>query len=175
MRPTILLFTRDIAGNGNSLVIGFFRNNIYVYFRNLDIVFRLATFILLNAAGAGLAAPSVLVTRPISKVSVEWLPMDNQTFYRLDEGESRKWVYLSFTSMLTNKQQLQLNLIFGIYTSWKPSSLIYIMKKLCAKCQLSRTNDLVRACLFKLYKIFTFFANFTYNLSNIKLFDKVKY
>ncbi|CAH2235074.1 jg14557 [Pararge aegeria aegeria] len=58
--------------------------------RNLDVLTtRLATLILLNAAGAGLAAPSVLVTRPISKVSVEWLPMDNQTLYRLEEGESR--------------------------------------------------------------------------------------
>ncbi|XP_023941152.2 uncharacterized protein LOC112048036 [Bicyclus anynana] len=58
--------------------------------RNQDILTtRLAMLILLNAAGAGLAAPSVLVTRPISKVSVEWLPMDNQTLYKLEEGESR--------------------------------------------------------------------------------------
>ncbi|XP_069361269.1 protein NDNF isoform X1 [Maniola hyperantus] len=58
--------------------------------RNLEVLTtRLATLILLNAAGAGLAAPSVLVTRPISKVSVEWLPMDNQTLYRLEEGETR--------------------------------------------------------------------------------------
>ncbi|XP_046969767.1 protein NDNF-like [Vanessa cardui] len=58
--------------------------------RNLDnFTVRIAVLVIVNAAGAGFAAPSVLVTRPISRVSVEWLPMDNQTLYRLEEGESR--------------------------------------------------------------------------------------
>ncbi|XP_075980311.1 neuron derived neurotrophic factor nord [Anticarsia gemmatalis] len=50
---------------------------------------RLASLIVLHAAGAGLASPTVLVTRPVSRVAVEWLPIDNQTVYRLGEGESR--------------------------------------------------------------------------------------
>ena len=62
----------------------FFHRNIHIF------ATRLAVVIIINAAGAGFAAPSVLVTRPVSRVSVEWLPMDNQTLYRLEEGESRK-------------------------------------------------------------------------------------
>ncbi|KAJ8715219.1 hypothetical protein PYW08_005200 [Mythimna loreyi] len=50
---------------------------------------RLASLLVLHAAGAGLASPTVLVSRPVSKVPVEWLPIDNQTVYRLAEGESR--------------------------------------------------------------------------------------
>ncbi|CAH2093148.1 unnamed protein product [Euphydryas editha] len=49
----------------------------------------MTVLVIINAAGAGFAAPSVLVTRPVSRVSLEWLPMDNQTLYRLEEGESR--------------------------------------------------------------------------------------
>ncbi|CAK1587158.1 unnamed protein product [Parnassius mnemosyne] len=50
---------------------------------------RLAVLIALHAAGVGLASPSVLVTRPLSRFAREWLPMDNQTIYKLDRGESR--------------------------------------------------------------------------------------
>ncbi|XP_061379368.1 protein NDNF-like [Danaus plexippus] len=58
--------------------------------RSPDIVTtRLAALIILHAARAGFAAPSVLVTRPVSRLSEEWLPMDNQTLYTLEEGESR--------------------------------------------------------------------------------------
>ncbi|XP_037877129.2 protein NDNF [Bombyx mori] len=49
---------------------------------------RLAALLVLHAAGAGYASPTVLVTRPLTRV-VEWLPTDNQTVYRLDEGETR--------------------------------------------------------------------------------------
>ncbi|KAI5638485.1 hypothetical protein NE865_08951 [Phthorimaea operculella] len=49
---------------------------------------RLAAILVLHAAGAGLASPTVLVSRPGSRV-VEWLPVDNQTLYTLDEGEKR--------------------------------------------------------------------------------------
>ncbi|XP_022118005.2 protein NDNF-like [Pieris rapae] len=49
---------------------------------------RIFMLIILEASGAGFAAPSVLVTRHESR-AVEWLPMDNQTVYRLDEGETR--------------------------------------------------------------------------------------
>ncbi|XP_072944622.1 protein NDNF-like [Epargyreus clarus] len=56
---------------------------------NLIHLSRLAVLIILHAAGAGYAAPSVLVTRPVSRVTTEWLPMDNQTVYRLDKGESK--------------------------------------------------------------------------------------
>ncbi|XP_026732927.1 uncharacterized protein LOC113497539 isoform X2 [Trichoplusia ni] len=59
---------------------------------------RLASLLVLHAAGAGLAFPTVLVTRPVSKVSVEWLPIDNQTVYRLAEGESRS-LELNTTTM----------------------------------------------------------------------------
>ena len=52
---------------------------------------RLASLLVLHAAGAGLASPTVLVTRPVSQVPVEWLPIDNQTVYRLVEGESRRY------------------------------------------------------------------------------------
>nr|XP_013189666.1 unnamed protein product [Amyelois transitella] len=50
---------------------------------------RLAALIVLHAAGAGLASPTVLITRPVSRMPVEWLPVDNQTLYRLGEGETR--------------------------------------------------------------------------------------
>ncbi|XP_053611009.1 protein NDNF-like [Plodia interpunctella] len=50
---------------------------------------RLAALVVLHAAGAGLASPTVLVTRPVTRVPVEWLPTDNQTLYRLGEGEIR--------------------------------------------------------------------------------------
>ncbi|XP_047032284.1 uncharacterized protein LOC124639098 [Helicoverpa zea] len=57
---------------------------------NLSIfTMRIASLLVLHAAGAGLASPTVLVSRPVSKVPVEWLPIDNQTVYRLGEGESR--------------------------------------------------------------------------------------
>ncbi|KAJ2940449.1 hypothetical protein O0L34_g132 [Tuta absoluta] len=49
---------------------------------------RLAAILVLHAAGAGLASPTVLVSRPGSRV-VEWLPVDNQTLYSLGEGEKR--------------------------------------------------------------------------------------
>ncbi|CAB3234307.1 unnamed protein product [Arctia plantaginis] len=49
----------------------------------------IATGISPGTAGAGLASPAVLVTRPVSRVAVEWLPIDNQTIYRLGKGESR--------------------------------------------------------------------------------------
>ncbi|KAG6450627.1 uncharacterized protein LOC115443880 isoform X2 [Manduca sexta] len=49
---------------------------------------RLAALLVLHAAGAGYASPTVLVTRPESR-HVEWLPTDNQTVYRLKEGETR--------------------------------------------------------------------------------------
>ncbi|KAJ0174497.1 hypothetical protein K1T71_009605 [Dendrolimus kikuchii] len=47
---------------------------------------RVATLLILHAAGAGLASPTVLVTRYMDRV-VDWLPSDNQTVYRLGEGE----------------------------------------------------------------------------------------
>ncbi|KPI99829.1 hypothetical protein RR46_04803 [Papilio xuthus] len=50
---------------------------------------RLAVLIALQAAGAGLAAPSVLVTRLRSRIDRHWLPIDNQTLYKLDRGESK--------------------------------------------------------------------------------------
>lgn len=50
---------------------------------------RLTSLIVLHIAGAGFASPTVLVTRPVSRVAIEWLPTDNQTIYRLNEGESR--------------------------------------------------------------------------------------
>ncbi|CAH0725546.1 unnamed protein product, partial [Brenthis ino] len=63
---------------------------LLLFCRNVNIfATRLVLLIVLNAAGAGFAAPSVLVTRPVSRLSVEWLPMDNQTLYKLEEGESR--------------------------------------------------------------------------------------
>ncbi|XP_041982057.1 uncharacterized protein LOC121735333 [Aricia agestis] len=55
---------------------------------SLHIASRLAMVIIFHAAGAGLAAPSVLVTR-LSRLSVDWLPMDNQTLYVLEDGEYR--------------------------------------------------------------------------------------
>ncbi|CAK1555579.1 unnamed protein product [Leptosia nina] len=72
---------------------------------------RVVTLIVLQAAGAGFAAPSVLVTRPISR-AVEWLPMDNQTVYRLDEGETRN---------------LELN------TTFLTQSTVYITVSLCSR------------------------------------------
>lgn len=53
---------------------------------------RLASLLVLHAAGAGLASPTVLVSRPVAKVPVEWLPIDNQTVYRLGEGESKRYI-----------------------------------------------------------------------------------
>jgi hypothetical protein len=50
---------------------------------------RMAVILVLHAAGAGLASPTVLVTRPHARLDVEWLPNDNQTLYRLREGESK--------------------------------------------------------------------------------------
>ncbi|XP_068617945.1 protein NDNF-like [Battus philenor] len=50
---------------------------------------RLAVLIALHAAGVGLASPSVLVTRPVSRFNRQWLPMDNQTLYKLERDESR--------------------------------------------------------------------------------------
>ncbi|KAL0871403.1 hypothetical protein ABMA27_005134 [Loxostege sticticalis] len=50
---------------------------------------RLAALLILHAAGAGLASPTVMVARPLSRVEVDWLPTDNQTLYKLREGESR--------------------------------------------------------------------------------------
>ncbi|XP_045500724.1 protein NDNF-like [Colias croceus] len=64
---------------------------------------RVATLIVLHAAGAGLAAPSVLVTRPVARLA-EWLPMDNQTVYRLDAGETR--------NLELNTTQLSLSSVF---------------------------------------------------------------
>ncbi|KAM3965844.1 LOW QUALITY PROTEIN: protein NDNF, partial [Aphomia sociella] len=50
---------------------------------------RMAVLLILHAAGAGLASPTVLVTRPIARITTERLQTDNQTIYRLDEGETR--------------------------------------------------------------------------------------
>ncbi|RVE47336.1 hypothetical protein evm_008017 [Chilo suppressalis] len=50
---------------------------------------RLAAILILHAAGAGLASPTVLVTRTQTMIEVEWLLSDNQTIYNLREGESR--------------------------------------------------------------------------------------
>ncbi|XP_026321471.1 uncharacterized protein LOC113231385 [Hyposmocoma kahamanoa] len=49
---------------------------------------RLVALLVLHAAGAGLASPTVLVSRPIT-LKLEWLPSDNQTLYSLKEGERR--------------------------------------------------------------------------------------
>lgn len=51
---------------------------------------RLATLLVLHAAGAGLASPTVLITKPVPRVAAEWLPTDNQTLYRLGDGERRR-------------------------------------------------------------------------------------
>ncbi|XP_063829129.1 protein NDNF-like [Ostrinia nubilalis] len=59
---------------------------------------RLASLLVLHAAGAGLASPTVLVSRPPARVQVDWLPTDNQTVYKLREGETRS-LELNITSI----------------------------------------------------------------------------
>ncbi|XP_059048686.1 protein NDNF-like isoform X2 [Achroia grisella] len=54
-----------------------------------NLMTRMAILLLCHAAGVGLASPTVLVTRPVSRAPTERLPTDNQTIYRLEAGESR--------------------------------------------------------------------------------------
>ncbi|CAG9138609.1 unnamed protein product [Plutella xylostella] len=58
--------------------------------RHFPITLSRLALLLVHAAGAGLASPAVLVTRPAPRALVEWLPRDNQTVYRLDKGEVRR-------------------------------------------------------------------------------------
>ncbi|XP_031764830.2 protein NDNF-like [Galleria mellonella] len=62
---------------------------------------RMAVLLLFHAAGAGLASPTVLVTRPVSKIPTERLPTDNQTIYRLEEGEIRNFELNTSTNAQT--------------------------------------------------------------------------
>lgn len=85
----IALYTEKIVNACMIRCTVYFQLSMFLFFRFLIFTSRLVALIVLHAAGAGLASPTVLVTRPIA-FNMEWLPSDNQTLYSLKEGERRK-------------------------------------------------------------------------------------